>query len=145
MHIRPARDEDTKRLGELAGALVRLHHSFEPARFFHAEGIEDGYGRWLAKSARSGAVVLVAEDEDGRVVGYTYATVEPRNWNDLIDTHGKIHDVLVDPTARRKGYARAVVLATAVKNPNAQALFRSMSFEPTMIEMTHRLTDIEGR
>ena len=155
VRIRPATDADTKRLGELAGMLVRFHHELEPRRFFTAEGIEGGYGRWLAKEARGGAVVLVAEDEAGGVIGYAYAAVEERNWNELLDAHGKLHDVFVDPAARRGGVGRAlveaavralvergvprVVLSTAVKNPAAQALFRSLGFEPTMIEMTREL------
>lgn len=131
---------------------MRLHHSLDPLRFLPGEGIGDGYGRWLAKeSTRDGAVVLVAE-EGGLVVGYCYGTVEGRNYNDLLDAHGKLHDVFVDEGARRRGLARTlvlamvealaargvprVVLATAVANEAAQALFASLGFRPTMLEMT---------
>lgn len=152
MSIRPAVPEDRARLGALAEGLVRLHHDLDPQRFLPGEGIGDGYGRWLAKeSQREGAVVLVAEHE-GVVVGYCYGTLEGRNYNDLLDAHGKLHDVFVDPSARRHGLARAlvsvmvealstrgaprVVLATAVANEAAQALFASLGFRRTMIEMT---------
>lgn len=149
--IRKAREDDVLRLGELGGALVRLHHELDPRRFFSADGIDAGYGQWLVKELARGETVLVAEDDAGRVVGYAYASVEGRDWNALLDAHGKLHDVFVDPSARRAGHARALVLAaiaelrargaervllmTAALNPSAQALFRSLGFEPTMTEM----------
>lgn len=152
MTIRNAVAEDRARLGELAEGLVRLHHELDPARFLPAEGIGEGYGRWLVKeSSREGAVVLVAE-KDGVVVGYCYGTLEGRNYNDLLDAHGKLHDVFVAAPARRLGFARAlvlgmaaaltakgaprVVLDTAVANEAAQRLFASLGFRRTMIEMT---------
>jgi ribosomal protein S18 acetylase RimI-like enzyme len=135
--------------------LVRMHHELDPGRFFTAEGIEAGYGRWLVKEHARGQIVLVAVDAAGAIVGYAYATVEERDWNELLDAHGKLHDVFVDPSARRGGIARQlvgavvaelarrgaprVVLSTAVKNEPAQALFRSLGFAPTMIEMTKSL------
>jgi len=150
--IRAAKPEDTARLGELAGILVRMHHELDPARFISGQGVDAGYGRWLWTEAARGAVVLVAEDAADVVVGYAYATVEAQDWIELLGAHGKLHDIVVDPNTRRHGHARAllsatidelerrgaprVVLSTAVKNAGAQALFRSFGFEPTMIEMT---------
>lgn len=153
--LRPATPEDRVALGAMAGKLVRLHHAFDPLRFFVVEPIEEGYGKWLARQSQSQeAVVLVAERE-GRIVGYTYATLEERNWNDLRDACGKLHDIWVEDDARRGGVARAllaatctelkklgaprVVLMTAAKNEAAQALFGREGFRPTMIEMTREL------
>lgn len=152
MRVRPATPADTRRLGELAAALVRFHHELDPARFFRADDVAEGYGRWLAREAkRDGALVLVAEDDHANVVGYAYATLEDRDWNELLDAHGKLHDVFVDPAARRRGIARALVLAardrllargaprivlsTAHRNTEAQALFTALGFRPSMIEM----------
>lgn len=158
MRVRPAVPADTPRLGELAEALVRFHHELDPGRFLRADDVADGYGRWLAREARRGAVVLVAEDDADTsrtrpaIVGYAYATLEERNWNELLDAHGKLHDVFVDPSARRRGVARALVtaardallalgaprlvLSTAHGNAEAQALFAALGFRPSMIEMT---------
>ena len=74
------------------------------------------------------------------------------DWAMLLDAHGAIHDVYVDATFRRAGVAKAlmlsaiaaleaqgadqVVLSTSTSNPQAQALFRSLGFRDTMIEMT---------
>lgn len=152
VQIRKAQPPDAPRLGELAGALVRLHHAVDPRRFMLVDGVERGYGGWLGRElGRQGALVLVAED-GGLVVGYTYATVEGRDWNSLLDEHAELHDILVTEDARRRGVGKAllgatlaeldargvrrVILSTMVQNEAAQALFRSFGFRPTMIEMT---------
>lgn len=155
VRIRPAVAADVPRLGELAAALVRFHHELDPSRFLPDEGVADGYGKWLGREADNpDAVVLVAEI-DGRVMGYAYGRYEGRNWNELIDAHGKLHDVLVDGPARRLGAAKSLVdeictrlrtrgarrliLSTAVTNVEAQSLFEGLGFRPTMIEMTRNL------
>jgi ribosomal protein S18 acetylase RimI-like enzyme len=94
---------------------------------------------------------LVAE-RHGEVVGYSYGTLEARDWNALLDDHGAIHDVFVAAEARRSGIggalldrmvseltargAERVVLITMVSNEAAQALFASRGFRATMLEMT---------
>ena len=152
VEIRKARPSDAPRLGELAGVLVRMHHATDPRRFMLVDGVERGYGSWLGRElAREGALVLVAE-EGGVIVGYTYSTLEGRDWNLLLDEHAELHDILVAEDARRRGVGKAlleatlaeldargverVVLGTMVQNEAAQALFRSSGFRPTMIEMT---------
>jgi len=154
--IRPATDDDQEPLGRLAGALVRLHHTLDPKRFFLVEPIEQGYGRWLVReSGNPNAIVLVAEQE-GKVVGYAYGTNSERDWMLLLDACGVLQDIYVDESARRGGVARQlvqtmcarfrergqprVVLSTAAKNETAQRFFESMGFRRTMIEMTCELS-----
>lgn len=140
-------------LGRLAAALVNQHHAMDPARFMAPpRDVERGYGRWLAREAeREGAVVWIAEESEA-VIAYAYATIEEHDWNELLEAHGKLHDVVVDAAARRRGVAKAllermratlvdrgcprIVLSTATGNQAAQALFASLGFRPTMIEMT---------
>ncbi len=149
---RPMTKADLDVVGGLAGALVRQHHGFDAERFFLEPGVEDGY-RWFftRQLGKAGVVLLVAELDD-QVVGYLYGSLEDRDWAKLLDAHGAIHDLYVDPQARRQGVARAlmvagvfalkgqgasqVVLSTATQNHAAQALFRSMGFRDTMIELT---------
>ncbi len=150
--IRPAASRDLPRVSELAGALVRMHHAVDPARFFLPERVEEGYAWWLERElARDAAVILVATAQD-RIVGYAYGTREERDWNLLLDEHGAIHDVFVDPAARRAGIGKQlvdamvrelqrlgalrVVLSTMVSNQSAQDLFATCGFRPTMLEMT---------
>jgi ribosomal protein S18 acetylase RimI-like enzyme len=150
--IRRAKPGDVPRLGELAGLLVRAHHAADPGRFMLVPDVEAGYGRWLGREAkRSGAVVLVAEIA-GVVVGYAYGALGARDWNELLDEHGALHDILVDEDHRRSGIggrlldamlaeleslgAPRVVLKTMTGNEAAQRLFASRGFRRTMLEMT---------
>jgi ribosomal protein S18 acetylase RimI-like enzyme len=92
---------------------------------------------------------------DGKVVGYAYARLEPKDWNALLDAHGALHDILVADSARRQGIgkkllervlaelrtlgAERVVLHTAVQNRAAHKLFAAVGFRKTMLEMTCEL------
>ena len=152
MLVRPARSEDLPAVSRLAAALVRMHHRLDSRRFMLVEPVEDGYQWFFSRELeRDAARILVAEEGD-RILGYAYATLEERNWNDLLDACGKLNDLYVDPTARRVGAGRAlatemlaalkargaprVVLLSAWKNPEAQAFFESLGFRRTMVEMT---------
>jgi ribosomal protein S18 acetylase RimI-like enzyme len=157
MRVRPARAADLPAVSRLAAELVRLHHRLDPPRFLLVEPVEDGYQWFFSREIkRKGALILVAEDEETkRILGYAYATLEGRNWNDLLDACGKLNDIYVDPTARRGGVGRAlveeafatlkargaprVVLLSAWKNPDAHAFFEGLGFRRTMLEMTAEL------
>jgi ribosomal protein S18 acetylase RimI-like enzyme len=154
--VRAATRADLPAVASLAARLVRLHHGFDPDRFLCMEPLEPGYERFLGgELADDDAVILVAVtrgDEGERVVGYTYGRLEPRDWNELLDACGKIHDVYVDESARGHGVANAlveavvarleskgaprVVLLSATPNVAAQRLFAKLGFRPTMVEMT---------
>jgi ribosomal protein S18 acetylase RimI-like enzyme len=156
MRVRAAVSRDLPRVSQLAAQLVRQHHGLDAQRFMLVEPIEQGYQRFLAgELKRKGALVLVAEDDDASIAGYAYATLEPRNWNDLLDAAGKLNDIYVDPAARRRGVGRLLALATfealrergaprlvlmsAWRNPEAHAFFESLGFRRTMLEMTREL------
>jgi len=151
--VRPATADDLEALGAMAGALVRFHHEVDPRRFMLAKGVEEGYRRWFRQELDSPeAMVRVAVGGDGRVLGYTYARVEGRDWNMLLDAHVALHDVFVAPSARGARVGEAllsafaaevdarggmrVVLHTMVSNERAQRLFAKHGFRPTMLEMT---------
>jgi ribosomal protein S18 acetylase RimI-like enzyme len=121
------------------------------------EPVEDGYQWFFSREIeRDGALILIAEDDaDGRLLGYAYGTLEPRNWNDLLEACGKLNDLYVDAAARRRGAGRAlvdamfaalkargaprVVLLSAWRNPEAHAFFEALGFRRTMVEMTAEL------
>lgn len=155
MNVRTMVPADLDAVGRLAGKLVRLHHELDPKRFIHLENPEPGYARWLGQELKNEAVVLIVAEIDAAVVGYVYAKKEGRNYNDLLDAHGKLHDVVVDESARAKGVGEAlvreamrrlaetgaprVILSTAVQNAAAQRLFEKVGFRTTMLEMTVEL------
>jgi ribosomal protein S18 acetylase RimI-like enzyme len=155
--IRRATPDDLPRVAKLAGALVRMHHAVDEKRFFLPDRVEEGYAWWLGKElARVEAVVLVAV-VNAEIVAYAYGTLEERDWNLLLDAHGAIHDVFVDESERRTGVghriveaiiaelerlgAERIVLGTMVGNLAAQALFRSVGFRPTLLEMTREKSE----
>ncbi|MEO7111056.1 MAG: GNAT family N-acetyltransferase [Polyangiaceae bacterium] len=158
--IRPAVPEDAEQLGRLAYQLVKLHYEWDPQRFIKIDDPNaPRYGWYLSSRAgEKDTIVLVAtipepaENGGGKIVGYTYARMEPKDWNDLRDPCGMLHDIFVDAASRRKGIARRlatetftqleqlgaprIVLKTAAKNEAGQKFFAAMGFRDTMIEMT---------
>lgn len=154
--VRPATVEDLAQVSVLAAKLVRLHHEWDPERFFLVgPSIETGYKRFLTgELKRKESLVLVAVNEQG-VVGYAFGRIEPRNWESLLDECGALHDIYVDDTVRVGGVGTAilqefvsqmrsrgmkqVVLHTATQNTPGQALFKKLGFRTTMLEMTLKL------
>jgi ribosomal protein S18 acetylase RimI-like enzyme len=149
--IRPMRTEDLDAASRLAAMLVRQHHAFDADRFMLLEPVEQGYRWFLASQLDQADALLLVAEVDGITAGYLYGAIEARNWALLLDRHGAIHDVWVDPAFRRRGIARAllteafarldpqvprVVLSSATANHEAQRLFASLGFRSTMVEMT---------
>jgi len=153
--VRLARPEDLGKIARLAGELVRLHHRFDAKRFMLIDNVEAGYEWFFRRELANREVVILAAELDGEVIGYAYGRLEPRDWNALLDAHGAVHDVFVDPGARKRGVgrelmtailgalcdrgARTIVLSTATHNTEAQRLFESVGFRHTMVEMTREV------
>jgi ribosomal protein S18 acetylase RimI-like enzyme len=153
MQIRDAKAADATALGRMGAALARQHHAFDSQRFMLPDGVEAGYRTWLSRESQNkDAVVIVAEQPDGAVVGYAYGRLEERDWNALRDACGGFHDLWVEESARRLGTGAAlaeelmrrltalgaprVVLMSAAKNEAAQRLFARLGWRATMMEMT---------
>lgn len=116
--------------------------------------VEGGYARYLAGELKSARVLLLVAERsaDAFLGGYAYARLEERDYEELLDAHGKLHDVFVDAGARGQGIGEALVrevverlnamgaprvlLMTAVQNASAQRLFERLGFRTTMLEMT---------
>ena len=117
--IRDARKGDAAALGRLGALLVRMHHAWDPQRFFTwKEPIEPGYGRFLeSETVNPNAVLVVTEGENAEgttvVLGYAWGRLEQRDWAELLDVHGKLHDIVVDPDNRRVGLGTALVREVA--------------------------------
>jgi len=154
--VRRATEADAPALGRLGGMLLRLHHAWDPQRFI-APGSdpEGGYAWFLRTQLRDDEAAVLVAEQDGAVVGYVFAALEPLSWKELREACGFIHDIAVDEVGRRSGVATAlmeaaiewlrgrgaprVVLGTAERNAAAQRLFEKLGFRRTMIEMTREL------
>ena len=153
MVIRKATVDDRDALGRLGVLLMDVHYNFDRRRFLepgaHASA---GYARFLVSQLDDpDSIIFVAED-NGVVVGYCYAVIEPMSWKELRDEAGFISDLALDPAARRRGAGRKLVdaaiewfrerklarvmLWTSTQNSAARELFLSAGFRPTMTEMT---------
>jgi ribosomal protein S18 acetylase RimI-like enzyme len=156
VHIRRATRADIPALGRLGALLLRIHHEFDPQRFMAPrDQTEEGYGWFLGTQLRDPEAVVLVAEQDGAVVGYVYAGLEPQSWKELREACGFIHDVAVDGRARRAGIGSALVTAaiawlreqgaprvviwTAERNGAARHLFARLGFRRTMIEMTLEL------
>ena len=137
---------------------MRTHYAFDPKRFLPpGRNPEEGYAWFLGEqlNADDGVVFVAEGGETGEVLGYAYAGLEPRSWKELRDAAGFVHDVAVDPVARRSGVGNAlleaaigwlreqgaprVMLWTATQNHDAHRVFARLGFRPTMTEMTLEL------
>lgn len=150
------RKSDLEAVGILAGRLVRMHYAFDPARFMKPVDPERGYARWFATQLDAEDAIFLVAENDGSVVGYVYARLEGRNYNELLEPCCKLHDIYVDELARRQGVGEAllletfrratekgaprVILHTAAQNEAAHRLFQRFGFRTTMLEMTRELS-----
>jgi len=151
--IRAATEADVRLLGGFGARLTALHHEFDPRRFIApTPGTPAAYASFLGgQIGRPETVLLVAASEDS-LAGYLWGGVEGTDYMSLRGPAGVVYDLFVDPARRRKGIGRLlmrtglslleemgaerVVLSTAHRNETAQALFTSLGFRPTMVEMT---------
>ena len=153
MVIRKATRDDRTALGRLGALLMETHFNFDQRRFLNpGANASAGYARFLVSQLEERDSVILVAEFDGVVVGYCYAGVEPLSWKELRDEAGFIHDLALDPEARRRGAGRALVQATiewfrerkmarvmlwtSTQNSAARELFVNAGFRPTMTEMT---------
>jgi ribosomal protein S18 acetylase RimI-like enzyme len=156
--IRRATPADMPAVGRLGALLVQVHYEFDSLRFMRpSRGTPAGYASFLGSRLDDPDVILLVAERDDEVIGYVYAAMEGRDYMSLRDSAGVLHDIIVDPTSRRSGAGRQllvevlavlksrgaprVVLSTAARNEPAQRLFASMGFRDTMIEMTRELAN----
>jgi ribosomal protein S18 acetylase RimI-like enzyme len=156
--IRRATPADMPAVGRLGALLVQVHYEFDSLRFMRpSRGTPAGYASFLGSQLDDPDVILLVAERDDEVIGYVYAAMEGRDYMSLRDSAGVLHDIIVDPTSRRSGAGRQllvevlavlksrgaprVVLSTAARNEPAQRLFASMGFRDTMIEMTRELAN----
>jgi ribosomal protein S18 acetylase RimI-like enzyme len=156
--VRPATRADMKAVGKLGALLVRIHYDFDEKRFIApTPQTNRGYGAYLGSQLKDPDVLVFVAEQEGEILGYTYAGIEGMDYMALRGPAGALYDIVVDPAHRSRGVGRAllettlaelrargaprVVLSTAAKNEAAQRLFEKAGFRRTMIEMTIELPE----
>jgi GNAT superfamily N-acetyltransferase len=154
--IRRAVDADLAALGRLGALIMRTHYEFDQQRFRPpGDDPEGGYAWFLGTQLREPDVAVFVAEQDGDVIGYVHAGIEPQSWKELRAEAGFIHDIVVDERGRRHGVAtrlmqaaaqwlasrgmKRIMLWTADGNVAAQQLFSRLGFRRTMVEMTREL------
>ena len=123
--MRPCVEHDLDRVSELAAKLVQYHHEIDPQRYLLQPRVREGYRWWLGQELEKPNVVLMVAEHESKIDGYAYARLEERDWMRLLDAHGKLHDVWVEPA----------LLDTAWGNERARRFFEKLGFRPAMLEM----------
>ncbi|HNF77947.1 MAG TPA: GNAT family N-acetyltransferase [Thauera aminoaromatica] len=111
--IRDMTKDDLDAASKLAEELVLLHHSWDRTRFFTVPEIAKGYRWWFENQLGGEGVLLLVAEIEGQIAGYLYGSVEERDWAALLDDWAAVHDIHVSSQHRRKGVARALMLALA--------------------------------
>ena len=112
MVIRKATRADSEALGRLGALLMTVHYNFDRRRFLApGENAAAGYARFLASQIDDPDSVILVAEIDGAVAGYCYAGIEPLSWKELRDEAGFVHDLALDPAARRRGAGRGLLAA----------------------------------
>lgn len=152
MRVRPATVLDVPAVLPMVRAICDLHQAKDPQRFAVRADVLDRYAQWLPQRATDPrSVFLVAQRADGTLAGYVVCTIEPEVPIFWVPECGWIHDVWVEPDARRSGVARALVeaaveqfrrlgvrqvrLHTGAFNEQARELFSACGFRPCVVEM----------
>lgn len=158
MMIRPATPADVHAVLPMVRQICDLHEARDPQRFRVLPDVIARYAKWLPERAGDPrSVFLVAEAPDVRAgpVGFLVGTIEPEVPIFWVPECGWVHDVWVEPIARRRGVARALVhaaaerfaglgvkqmrLHTATFNDAARAAFAGAGFRPCVVEMLRPL------
>lgn len=157
--VRPATPADVPAVLPMVRALCDLHMAHDPERFRVLPDVIDRYARWLPERALDPrSVFLVATHAGVRgLAGFTVGTIEPEVPIFWIPECGWIHDLWVEPGARRMGVAGALArgaiarftelgvkqvrLHTGVFNDAARAAFAAEGFRPCVVEMLRTIVE----
>jgi ribosomal protein S18 acetylase RimI-like enzyme len=151
MLVRPATPDDVPAILPMVESICAVHARMDPGRYDYLPDVVGRYARWLpARAVDPRSVLLVGEDGAG-LAGFLVATIEPNIPIYATREFGFIHDVWVEPRARRAGLAtmltrgaverlgalgvKQVRLETGAQNDAARSLFERSGFRIGSVEM----------
>ena len=133
-HVRPARSSDVERIHRLVLDLAEYERSADQVRATPQQLRDALFGPQPAVHA------LVAEDPDGRVVGFALYFLNFSTWEGV---HGiYLEDLFVEPGSRGAGLGKALLTAlaeTAVQRGYARFEWWVLNWNTPAIEFYRRL------
>jgi GNAT superfamily N-acetyltransferase len=156
--VRAATAADVPSMLPMVDALTKLHAEKDPERFQVRADVIERYARWLPERAADPRSVLLLALHGQTPAGFLVGTIEPEVPIFWIPECGWIHDVWIEPIARRQGVANALAieairrfdamgvaqvrLHTGAFNDSARATFASAGFRPCVVEMIRTLRPV---
>jgi GNAT superfamily N-acetyltransferase len=135
----------------MVAAITHQHELMDPERFRVRPDVLDRYAGWLPLRVTDPRSVFLVAEREGALVGYLVGTVEPELPIFWVPECGWIHDLWVEPAARRSGVARLLIeraakayarigvqqlrLDTAWENEQARRVFAACGFRACIVEM----------
>lgn len=148
--VRRATKDDAESIAEFSVLLAEQHYGYDQVRFTRLITREGAAAYYGGRMEAKNAAVFVAE-LGGRVVGFAYMEYEPVLYAELATKVAWLHDIYVEPKARKSGAGRElldsvkdearrlgankILLSVGEKNENGQRFFEQYGFRQTMREM----------
>ena len=155
MTIRPGTAEDIPAVLPLVAKTIAFHEELDPARFGAAPQAHRRYDGWMRRTAGNEDGAFFVAEDGGQVIGFVLGQIQEEYAMYRTGRYGMVHDLWVEPEHRRKGLAKALMLAaldhfrragigqvrldSAAGNGAAQRLFAECGFRPSVTEMLTEL------
>ena len=108
--IRPAREADAQRIGQLWMDMVAYHQQFDPVMFRAVAGGGDLYARRILDRLRDRQSQVLVAECDGGAQGYCLAAIADITADLFLPLRcGLLADIYVAPAYRRRGLGRGMI------------------------------------
>jgi GNAT superfamily N-acetyltransferase len=148
--VRKATRDDGEAIAKFAIELFEQHRSYNAERFAKIGSLAGAARFYGSRNDTGDGFVLIAE-LNGKAAGFAYLEYEKINYPALLENAVWLHDIYVEPSARKAGIgkdlmeavidaakdfgATKIMLSVAAKNTVAQEFFEQRGFRTTMLEM----------